>query len=77
MRLLRSPTSVHDVVVMQIVDRVEDLSNRLRGVLFREFSLLADTIEELASGRKLSYNIVFVLVSVSFVTRLARICAYS
>jgi len=46
---------------MQIVDSFEYLTDCLGRILLREFSLLADTIEQLATGRQLSHNVIFVL----------------
>jgi len=38
-------TSVDDVVVVQVTDGIEHLANDPRGILFSEFSVLADTIK--------------------------------
>jgi hypothetical protein len=40
-----------DIVQVKVIDGVKDLLDSLRRILFREFSLLANAIEELASGR--------------------------
>jgi hypothetical protein len=52
---------VDDVVVVQVIDGLEDLSNRLRGILFCESALLADTVEQLPSSRQLCDDVVFIL----------------
>lgn len=56
-------TSVNHVVLVQIVDGSEDLLDGLRGILFCEFPLVANAIEELASGGELSDDVVLVLRS--------------
>jgi hypothetical protein len=48
--------------VVEVVDSIEYLSNRLCSVLFGEFALVADAIEQLAAGRQLCYNVIFVLL---------------
>jgi hypothetical protein len=63
-------TSVDDVVLVKVVDRLHDLTNRLCGVLFGELALLADAIEQLSARRQLCHNVVLVLAAVS---RYARI----
>jgi hypothetical protein len=56
---------VHNVVLVEVVDCLEDLSNRLGRVLFGEFSLFADAVEQLSAGRQLCNNVIFVLRAVS------------
>lgn len=52
---------MHHILAVKIVDGLQDLSNSLGCVLFRESSLLADSIEQLTASCELSKNIVFVL----------------
>lgn len=46
---------------MEIVDGIEDLLDGLGGVLFGKLALLADAVEELAAGRQLRDDVVFIL----------------
>jgi hypothetical protein len=50
-----------DIVVVEIVDGVEDLTDRLGRVLLRELALLADPVEQLSARRQLGDDVVFVL----------------
>lgn len=52
---------MNNLVLVQIVNGIEHLLDGLRSILFGEFSLLADTIEKLTTGGKLSDNVEFVL----------------
>jgi hypothetical protein len=54
-------TAVHDVVLMEITHCVEHFANDLGCILLGELSVLADTIEKLSSGSKLSDDVVLVL----------------
>lgn len=54
-------TSVYNVLGVEVVDRVEHLSNRLRSVFLCELAALANAIEQLSSCRKLSDDVVLVL----------------
>ena len=54
-------TAMNDVVLVEVVDGAQDLLDGLRSILFGEFSLFADSVEELASGRELSDDVVLVL----------------
>ena len=54
-----------DVVLMEVVDCIEYLSDRLSGVLFCKLALFANTIEQLTAGRQLGHNVVLVLADVS------------
>lgn len=54
-------TSVDDIVVVEVVDGVEHLPNRFSGILLRKLALVADAVEQLASGRQLGHDVVFVL----------------
>ena len=45
----RAPTSMDDVIGMQIIHRLQYLFDGLRGILFRELALLADSIKQLPS----------------------------
>lgn len=57
-----------DVVLVEVVDGTQDLLDGLGSIFFCEFSLLADPVEELASRRKLSNDIVFVLEEAKLVS---------
>lgn len=57
-----------NIVSVEVVDGSEDLFYGLRSVLLGEFALLANPVEELSSGGKLSDDIIFVLESVSFLS---------
>lgn len=46
---------------MEVVDGTEHLPNRLRGILLREFAVLADPVKELSTGGQLGDNVIFVL----------------
>lgn len=50
-----------NVLVVQVVDCLEYLLDRLRGILFRELALVANPVEELSTRCQLRHNIVFVL----------------
>ena len=50
-----------DIVVVEVIDGIEDLANRFGSVLFSEFSLLADSVEQLSASRQLGHNVVLVL----------------
>lgn len=50
-----------NVVLVQVVNSIENLSDCLRGILFCEFTLLAYAIEKLSAGCELSDDIVLVL----------------
>jgi hypothetical protein len=54
-------TSVDDVVVVQVVDSLEDLSDSLGSVLLRELSLLANAVEQLAACGQLGHDVIFIL----------------
>lgn len=46
----RVPTSVDYVVVVEVVDCLENLSNGLGGIFLGELAILADSIEQFAAG---------------------------
>lgn len=52
---------MNHVVLMKVVDCIEDLADGLRRILLRELALLTDSVEQLATGGQLSYNIVLIL----------------
>ena len=52
---------MNHIAFVEIVDCFKHLTNSLGRVLFGEFPLFADTIEQFAAGRKLSNNIPFIL----------------
>jgi hypothetical protein len=56
---------------MQIVDCFKDLLNCLGGILLRKLALLADAIEQFATGSELRDNVVFILMG--FVSRLGLV----
>lgn len=56
-----SPTSVDAVVLVEVVDCIEHLSDRLGSVFLSELALFANAVEELSSGCKLGYDVVLVL----------------
>jgi hypothetical protein len=53
--------SMNHVTLVQVVDGVEHLADRLRGILFGELALLADAIEQLAACGQLRDNVPFIL----------------
>tara|TARA_R110002003_G_scaffold126_45_gene11810 strand:+ start:10827 stop:10955 length:129 start_codon:yes stop_codon:yes gene_type:complete len=42
---------VDDIVLVEVVDRIEHLSNRLGSVLLSELALLADAVKQLSTDR--------------------------
>jgi hypothetical protein len=56
---------VHNVVLVEVVDCLEDLSNRLGRVLFGELSLLANAVEQLSTSRQLCHDVILVLLAIS------------
>ncbi len=54
-------TSVNNIVLVQIIDGFQHLSNCLCSILLRKLSFLADAVEEFSARGKLCYNVVFVL----------------
>jgi hypothetical protein len=64
-------TSVGDVVRMKVIDGIKHLANCLCSVLFGEFALFADAVEQLSTCRQLGDDVVFVLAIVSWVSSLA------
>jgi hypothetical protein len=52
---------VDDVVLVEVVDGLEDLADGLRGILLSELALLADPVEQLATGGQLGDDVVLVL----------------
>lgn len=50
-----------NVVLVQVVHRIQDLFDGLRCILLGELALLTNPVEQLASGRKLGDNVVLVL----------------
>ena len=54
---------MNNVVVVQIIDGFQHLSNGLGSVLLRELALFADTVEQLATRGQLGDNVVFVLMA--------------
>ena len=58
----KAGTSVNDVVVVQVIDSFQYLSNGLGSVLLGELALLADAVEQLTARGQLGYDVVFVLL---------------
>jgi len=54
---------MYDVALVEVIDGVQDLSNRLGSVLFRELALFADAVKQLSASRQLGHDIVLVLHS--------------
>lgn len=52
---------MHHVVVMEVIDRFKNLSDRLRSVFLCELAVLANSVEKLASRSQLSDDIILVL----------------
>jgi hypothetical protein len=52
---------VDNIVVMEVVNSFEDLSYRLRAVLFREATFIDDTLEELTTECELCDDVELVL----------------
>ncbi len=52
---------MNNVVVVQVVDGIENLSDCLGRVFFGKFALFADPIEQLAARGEFRDNVVFVL----------------
>lgn len=44
-------TSVNDILAVEVVDSLEDLSYGLGGILLCESALFANTVKQLSSGR--------------------------
>jgi hypothetical protein len=67
-----SLTAMDNIVLVQVIDRLQNLFNSLRTVLFGELALLANSVEQLSTSRELCDDVVFVLdAKVS-----ASICAW-
>lgn len=62
---VRVPTSVNNIPFVEIVDCLQDLSDRLGRILLCELALVAYTIEKLSTSGQLSDNVVLVLLRVS------------
>lgn len=62
---------MYNIVLVKIVDCAEDLLDGLGSVLFSEFALVANTVEQLSSSCQLGDNVEFVLVGVSFLRYVA------
>jgi hypothetical protein len=54
---------MNHVTLVQVVDGVEHLADRLRRILFGELALLADAIEQLAARGQLRDDVPFILAS--------------
>jgi hypothetical protein len=51
---------MNDIVLVQIVDCLQNLLDGLRAILLGELALLADSVEQLSSSRKLGDDVVLV-----------------
>lgn len=58
---MENRTSVDNVLVMEIVHGLQNLFDRLRGILLSELALVANPIEQLPTSSKLSDDVEFVL----------------
>ena len=63
---------MNDILAVEVVDCLEDLSYGLGGILLCESALLANAVEQLSSSRKLSDDVVLVLPTVSVQPSLSR-----
>lgn len=52
---------MNHIVVVKVVDSLEDLSDCLRRIFFRELAIFTYSIKEFPAGSQLRNNIVFVL----------------
>lgn len=50
-----------NIPLMQIPDRIQNLPDRLRSILFCKLAILANAIEQFSSGREFRHNIIFIL----------------
>lgn len=51
-----------DVPLVQIIDCIKDLTDRLRCILFGEFSVFTNPVKQLTARGQLSDNVEFVLL---------------
>lgn len=61
-----------NIVLVQVVDSIEYLSNRLGRVLFSKLSLFANAVEQLSASRQLGHDVVLVLVAVSLENEMCK-----
>lgn len=54
-----------DVVRVEVIDRIEHLTDRLGSILLGELALLANAVEQFSTRRQLGHNVVLVLEVVS------------
>jgi hypothetical protein len=59
---LEKRTSVDNVLLVEIVDGIQYLTDGLRRVFLRELAVVANPVEQLAAGCQLCDNVEFVLV---------------
>lgn len=52
---------MNDVLVVEVINRLEYLLDRLRGVLFCELALITNSVKQLSTRRQLRHDVVFVL----------------
>lgn len=52
---------MNNIIVVQVIDSFENLSDRLRGVFFGKLAIFTNPIKELSTSSELSNNVVFVL----------------
>lgn len=67
---------MNNIVVVQIVDSFQHLSNGLGSVLLRELALFTDTVEQLATRGQLGYDVVFVLMASAVVCLIQCLLAH-
>lgn len=52
---------MNNIPLMQIPNRIQDLLDSLRSILFRKLSILANAIKQFSSGREFGHNVIFIL----------------
>jgi hypothetical protein len=55
-------TSVDNILIMQVVNGFENLSDSLRGVFFCESTLFTNPVKEFSASGQLRYDVVLVLL---------------
>jgi hypothetical protein len=56
-----SLASVNNIVVVEVVDSIENLSYSFSSIFFRKLSLVTDSVKQLAASCQLGDNVVFIL----------------
>lgn len=52
-----------NIIVVEVVNGLEDLPDRLNGIFLRKLAVFADSVEQFATSGQLSDNIILVLMS--------------